>query len=103
MFSVPYLALKQKGYWVTISLIMVLEPSQGATLKKGPMRVLGTGIGGCVGAFIMACAHAAIGSTDTAWQDPNRPEKIIVTTLLLAFCCAVLQLMRFRDPACAHQ
>lgn len=37
-FSVPYYGLKMRGYWVTISLIMVLESTQGATYKKGAWR-----------------------------------------------------------------
>lgn len=101
MFSLPYNGLKQRGIWVTISLVMILEPSMGATWKKGPMRVIGTGIGGCVGAFVMACAHAAAGGNDAAWQDRSGPAKIICTTLLLAFSCSLLQLLRLIDPPCA--
>lgn len=71
-----------------------------APRQTGPMRVLGTAIGGCVGALVMVCAHAASGGNDLAWQDRQRPEKIIVTTLLLATFCAILQLLRARDPPC---
>ncbi|HET7230389.1 MAG TPA: FUSC family protein [Longimicrobium sp.] len=47
----------QRGYWVTLTALIVLQPSAGATWVKGVQRIGGTVAGGIVAAGIIALVH----------------------------------------------
>ncbi len=47
----------QRGYWVTISAAVVLQPQLPATFLKALQRVLGTIVGGIVAALLMEEMH----------------------------------------------
>jgi uncharacterized membrane protein YccC len=47
----------QRGYWVTLTVLIVLQPYTGATVVKGMQRVLGTVLGGLLTAAIPAVIH----------------------------------------------
>jgi len=47
----------QRGYWVTLTALIVLQPSAGATWVKGMQRIGGTVAGGIVAAGIIALVH----------------------------------------------
>lgn len=50
-----------RGYWVTLTAIVVLQPYAVATLKRGVLRVLGTVAGGVIAALVAATVHNAFG------------------------------------------
>jgi uncharacterized membrane protein YccC len=47
----------KRGYWVTLTVVIVLQPYTGATLVKALQRVLGTVLGGLIAAGIAAAIH----------------------------------------------
>ncbi len=47
----------QRGYWVTLTALIVLQPSAGATWVKGMQRIGGTVLGGIAAAGIIALVH----------------------------------------------
>ncbi|HYH83321.1 MAG TPA: FUSC family protein [Longimicrobium sp.] len=47
----------ERGYWVTLTALIVLQPSAGATWVKGVQRIGGTVAGGIVAAGIIALVH----------------------------------------------
>lgn len=47
----------QRGYWVTLTALIVLQPSAGATWVKGVQRIGGTVLGGIAAAGIIALVH----------------------------------------------
>ncbi|WP_325307668.1 FUSC family protein [Longimicrobium sp.] len=47
----------QRGYWVTLTALIVLQPSAGATWVKGLQRIGGTMAGGIAAAAIGALVH----------------------------------------------
>jgi uncharacterized membrane protein YccC len=47
----------QRGYWVTLTALIVLQPSAGATWVKGLQRIGGTMAGGILAALIGALVH----------------------------------------------
>ncbi|HEY0778170.1 MAG TPA: FUSC family protein, partial [Gemmatirosa sp.] len=48
-----------RGPWVTITTLIVLQPSAGMTLRRSAARVLGTVLGGAVAAVLAAALHDA--------------------------------------------
>jgi uncharacterized membrane protein YccC len=51
----------QRGYWVTLTAVIVLQPYTGATMVKGLQRVVGTVLGGILAAFVAAAVHSSTG------------------------------------------
>jgi uncharacterized membrane protein YccC len=47
----------QRGYWITLTALIVLQPSAGATWVKGMQRIGGTVAGGIAAAAILALVH----------------------------------------------
>lgn len=47
----------ERGYWVALTALIVLQPSAGATWVKGVQRIVGTMAGGIVAAGIIALVH----------------------------------------------
>jgi len=50
-----------RGYWVTLTVLVVLQPQSGATFIKAVQRVVGTVLGGVIAAAIALAVH------DTWW------------------------------------
>ena len=46
-----------RGYWVTITIVIILQPYTGATTLKAMQRVLGTVVGGALTALLGALFH----------------------------------------------
>ncbi len=69
----------QRGYWVTLTVVIILQPYRSATFAKALQRVAGTVGGAVVAALLLATLH----STD---------ELLVVATLLAGVSAAVLQL-----------
>ncbi|HEV7589356.1 MAG TPA: FUSC family protein [Longimicrobium sp.] len=47
----------QRGYWITLTALIVLQPSAGATWVRGLQRIGGTVAGGIAAAAILALVH----------------------------------------------
>jgi uncharacterized membrane protein YccC len=47
----------QRGYWVTLTVLIVLQPYTGATVQRTLERALGTVLGGIIAAAIAAWVH----------------------------------------------
>lgn len=47
----------QRGYWITLTALIVLQPSAGATWVKGLQRIGGTVAGGIAAAALIAAVH----------------------------------------------
>lgn len=69
----------QRGYWVTLTALIILQPYRAATLTKALQRVAGT-VGG---AIVAALLLATLRSTDVL---------LVLATLLAGVSAAVLQL-----------
>jgi uncharacterized membrane protein YccC len=67
-----------RGYWVTLTVIIILQPYAGATLLKGLQRVLGT----VAGALLTVALVALI-------RDPR--GLLVVIFVLAALCVAFLR------------
>jgi uncharacterized membrane protein YccC len=46
-----------RSYWVTLTVVIVLQPQSGASFRRGLQRVLGTVAGGTLAALIGAAVH----------------------------------------------
>lgn len=53
----------KRGYWVTFSAFIILQPYTTATLRKGLQRIAGTLLGGLLAAVAVALVHSEIGIT----------------------------------------
>ena len=53
----------QRGYWVTFSAFIILQPYTTATLRKGLQRIAGTIVGGLLAAVAVALVHSELGVT----------------------------------------
>ncbi|HET6763229.1 MAG TPA: FUSC family protein, partial [Longimicrobiaceae bacterium] len=51
----------KRGYWATLTVIIVLQPYTGATLVKGLQRVGGTVLGGIMAALLANAVHSSTG------------------------------------------
>lgn len=53
-----YLALNpDHGYWITLTVLVILKPDFGGTVERAYYRVLGTVVGGIIGAALAATIH----------------------------------------------
>lgn len=75
---VEFLELK-RGYWLTITVIVILQPYTGVTLTRALQRVLGTVLG--------ALLAAALG---VFFHDPR--SVLVIATIFVACCVALLPL-----------
>jgi uncharacterized membrane protein YccC len=67
----------KRGYWVTITVIVILQPYTGVTLTRAVQRVLGTVFGGLLAAGLGAYFH-----------DPR--SILVIATVFVACCVALL-------------
>jgi uncharacterized membrane protein YccC len=67
----------KRGYWVTITVIVILQPYTGVTLTRAVQRVLGTVLGGLLAAGLGAYFH-----------DPR--AILVIATVFVACCVALL-------------
>ena len=67
----------KRGYWVTITVIVILQPYTGVTLTRAVQRVLGTVLGGLLAAALGAAFH-----------DPR--AVLVIATVFVACCVALL-------------
>jgi uncharacterized membrane protein YccC len=49
-----------RGYWLTLTVVIILQPVASATFERAAARVVGTVLGGIVAATINAIAHRPI-------------------------------------------
>jgi uncharacterized membrane protein YccC len=49
-----------RAHWVTVTVIIVLQPSSGASIRKGLQRVAGTVLGGILAAVLGTAAHSPV-------------------------------------------
>jgi uncharacterized membrane protein YccC len=68
-----------RGYWVTLTVLILLQPYRHATTTKALQRVAGTVGGAIVAALVLALLHST-------------PAILVVATLLAGVSAAVLQL-----------
>jgi uncharacterized membrane protein YccC len=47
----------QRSYWVTLTVVIVMQPQSGASFRRGLQRVIGTVAGGTLAALIGATVH----------------------------------------------
>ena len=69
----------KRGYWLTITVIVILQPYTGVTLTRALQRVLGTVLG--------ALLAAALG---VYFHDPR--SVLVIATIFVACCVALLPL-----------
>lgn len=69
----------KRGYWVTITIIVILQPYSGVTLTRALQRVIGTVLGALVAAGLGAYFH-----------DPR--AVLIIAAVFVACCVALLPL-----------
>ncbi|MBV8884096.1 MAG: FUSC family protein [Chroococcidiopsidaceae cyanobacterium CP_BM_RX_35] len=50
----------KEGYWVTLTVVVILKPYSGATFQRGLQRVLGTVSGGILAAILAAKIHSPL-------------------------------------------
>jgi len=50
----------REGYWVTLTVVVILKPYSGATFQRGLQRVLGTVVGGILAAMLAAMIHSPL-------------------------------------------
>ncbi|MEP6730416.1 MAG: FUSC family protein [bacterium] len=67
----------KRGYWVTITAIVILQPYTGVTLTRAVQRVLGTVLGALLAAALGAYFH-----------DPR--AILVIATVFVACCVALL-------------
>jgi uncharacterized membrane protein YccC len=66
----------KRGYWMTITVIVILQPYTGVTAQRALQRVVGTVLGGLLTAALGALFHD--------------PRAILVLTFVLAAACVAL-------------
>lgn len=67
----------KRGYWITITVIVILQPYTGVTLTRAVQRVTGTVLGG-----LLAIALGAL------FHDPR--AVLVIATVFVACCVALL-------------
>lgn len=50
----------REGYWVTLTVVVILKPYSGATFQRGLQRVLGTVVGGILAATMAVMIHSPL-------------------------------------------
>jgi uncharacterized membrane protein YccC len=68
-----------RGYWVTLNVVILLQPYTVATAVKTLQRVSGTALGGIVAALMMAYVQ-------------SESALLMIATLLAGICASVMQL-----------
>jgi uncharacterized membrane protein YccC len=66
----------KRGYWLTITAIVILQPYTGVTLTRAVQRVMGTVLGGLLAAALGAYFHD--------------PRAILVLATVFVACCVAL-------------
>jgi uncharacterized membrane protein YccC len=69
----------KRGYWVTITVIVILQPYTGVTFTRAAQRVMGTVLGALLAAALGAYFH-----------DPR--AILVIATIFVACCIALLPL-----------
>lgn len=69
----------KRGYWITITAIVILQPYTGVTLTRAVQRVMGTVLGALLAAALGAFFH-----------DPR--AILVIATIFVACCVALLPL-----------
>jgi uncharacterized membrane protein YccC len=54
---VTYLLQQPRGYWITLTAVLVLQPYLGATFYRAFQRVVGTVLGGAIAALVASASH----------------------------------------------
>ncbi len=50
----------REGYWVTLTVVVILKPDFGTTFQRGLQRVIGTVVGGILAAILAAMIHSPL-------------------------------------------
>jgi uncharacterized membrane protein YccC len=66
----------RRDYWVTITVVIILQPYTGATSQKALQRLLGTVVGGILAALLGAWFH--------------QPAAILALAFVFVTCCVAL-------------
>ena len=98
VFSKPHAFLHGKGLWTVITVILVLESTFGATLKKVKLRMVGTLVGGGLGGAIVAAANVINGGWQPKDGELDAVPKSLTVAFLVATAAWVLEFGRLRDP-----
>ena len=98
VFSKPHAFLHGKGLWTVITVILVLESTFGATLKKVKLRMLGTLVGGGLGGAIVAAANIINGGWQPKAGELDAVPKSLTVAFLVAAAAWFLEFGRLRDP-----
>lgn len=61
--AIAYASHIDRGYWMTLSVIIILQPYTSATFQKGLQRTVGTIAGGFVAAALLALVHSPLQMT----------------------------------------
>ena len=98
VFSKPHAFLHGKGLWTVITVILVLESTFGATLKKVKLRMVGTLVGGGLGGAIVAAANVINGGWQPKAGELDAVPKSLTVAFLVAAAAWFLEFGRLRDP-----
>ena len=98
VFSKPHAFLHGKGLWTVITVILVLESTFGATLKKVKLRMVGTLVGGGLGGAIVAAANIINGGWQPKAGELDAVPKSLTVAFLVAAAAWFLEFGRLRDP-----
>ena len=97
VFRRPHDFFRGTGLWTSITIVLVLEPSCGATSKKARLRLGGTILGGGLGGGIVALARLVNGPT---WDSPpggDAVPKSLAVCASIGVACGALQFLRGWD------
>ena len=97
-FSTPYAFLRGKGLWTVITVVLVLEPTFGGTIKKVKLRMLGTLVGGCLGGMVVAVANVINGGWALKPGEVDAVPKSLTVAFMVAAAAWRLEYGRLRDP-----
>ncbi len=50
----------REGYWITLTVVVILKPYSGVTFLRGLQRVLGTVVGGIIAVILAAMIHSPL-------------------------------------------
>uniref|UniRef100_A0A6U8DQP9 DUF2421 domain-containing protein n=1 Tax=Eutreptiella gymnastica TaxID=73025 RepID=A0A6U8DQP9_9EUGL len=81
--------LHNRGAWSSMTVVLVLEQTCGATLHKALLRILGTAAGGL----------ASVAMLHVAYCIPHQPLRALCTGLLLSTWCLGNEWLRARHAA----
>jgi hypothetical protein len=98
VFRTPHGFMHGKGLWTAITVILVLEPTFGATNRKVKLRMVGTVVGGGLGGAVVAAANVINGGWTPPPGNADAVPKSLAVAGLVAACSWVLEFRRLRDP-----